>query len=322
MLSSTTRLAVLALAALIQASRISPSPYEVTISGRVSTIQIPIPQVYTFTTTITQAQATVTHTTAIPESIETTTVVLTGPEPLLTSIVGGISETYSVVPQTDQGPGVVPLVNGNPTYTGTNVIATVTSNVSPASTALAGAASTASGKLSSASSEIASVTSVATSVIVSQVSQAGSSASLASSAIDSKASSLRSIIATATPVVVAPGPKLSSAGTYLSVPICTGANFSRNMSCNPTLNPGMEMLTQNHQQFRVPSQPHPMSVPQRLQLCQQQHLQLQVLHRVLREPSPPQSPQHLPRCPPCNPQLQRLWHLSLASLLLKALQLG
>ena len=93
MLSTTARVAVMALPALVQALSISPSPYEVTISGRVSTIQIPIPQLRTFTTTITQASTTVTQTNAIAESIETTTIVLTGAVPVVTSIAGLIPQS-------------------------------------------------------------------------------------------------------------------------------------------------------------------------------------------------------------------------------------
>ena len=93
MLSISARVAVMTLPGLIHAVSISPSPYEVTISGRVSTIQIPVPQVPTFTTTITEAGATITQTTAIPHSIETTTIVLTGAVPVVTSIAGGIPKS-------------------------------------------------------------------------------------------------------------------------------------------------------------------------------------------------------------------------------------
>ncbi|KAL8707320.1 MAG: hypothetical protein Q9220_007632 [cf. Caloplaca sp. 1 TL-2023] len=112
MLVATTRFAlVAALPSLINAQALTT--YTLTIFGKETSVVLPLPQVPTTTVYMTMAGATVTQTTAFPQSVATQTIILTAPADQITSIAGEIPSSYQAPPVTVNPGPIVPItLNG------------------------------------------------------------------------------------------------------------------------------------------------------------------------------------------------------------------
>lgn len=196
----TTRLFLAALPSLICAQSMTTLLYTYTTDGAVSSIVISLPlqggQVET--TIITQASATVTSTTALRPSVETTTITLTGPVSDLSSAAAGIPASYQLQqPSIAPGPVIPITVHGYTTSlqlpSSVSLPSTaITIAPSAAATSASRATSSASEQASQASTSINAQASQASSPLSQATSQAGSSLSAQSSQASSSLSSAAS----------------------------------------------------------------------------------------------------------------------------------
>ena len=211
----TTRLILASLPALIHAQSILTTLYFTnTQDGQVSSIEVPFSpqQAHTETTTITEAGTTITQTTALQPSVETTTIVLTGPYPQVSSVADGIPKSIQVEqPSVPAGPVVPVTVHGYSTtiqlpssvsLPSTAITIAPPAIASSASSALVGAGSTASEKASQAAASVKSQASQAGSSISEKASQIGASISQTASEAGSSLSSAAAAASTHLPTVV------------------------------------------------------------------------------------------------------------------------